>query len=76
MESQFQVIDSANAVVATVTAPNVGANPPSTPAVIIPAMGTYYIVPGIYAGGKPRAAGQGAVPDSFTHKYTVTVTQP
>ena len=74
--AQFQVIDSANAVVTTVTAPNVGANPPSTPPVIIPATGTYYIVPGLYAGGRLKAAGQGAVPDSFTHKYTVTVTQP
>ena len=57
--SQFQVIDSANAVVATIPAPNLGANPPSTPAVSIPTTGTYYIVPGIYAGGRPKAAGQG-----------------
>lgn len=74
--SQFQVIDSANTIVATVTASNAGANPPSTPPVTIPAIGTYYIVPGLYAGGRLKAAGQGAVPDSFTHKYTVTVTQP
>ena len=74
--SQFEVIDSSNTVVATVTAGNAGANPASTPPVTIPAMGTYYIVPGLYAGGRLKASGQGAVPDSFTHKYTVTVTQP
>ena len=74
--SQFEVIDSSNTVVATVTAGNAGANPPSTPAVSIPSTGTYYIVPGLYAGGDLKAAGQGAVPDSFAHKYTVTVTQP
>ena len=74
--SLFEVIDSSNTVVATVTAHNDGANPASTPAVSIPSTGTYYIVPGLYAGGSLKAAGQGPVPDSFTHKYTVTVTQP
>ena len=72
--AQFKVIDSANAEVTTTSAANAGASIPAG-AVNIPAAGTYYIVPGLYVSA-PKAAGQGAIPDSFTKQYTVTVTQP
>jgi hypothetical protein len=72
--AQYKVIDSANAEVVTTQSANQGASIPAG-VVNVPAAGTYYIVPGLYVGA-PKAAGQGAVPDSFTKQYTVTVTQP